>query len=500
MKIKLNLILLITALTLLSCDSGNKNKSMSDLVTHFNANGFNGDSRAKGFALIGAIDGIGYSGDDFNLEVYKYEDSKNIPDRLTYKNEHFGMIIHKVPQEKKDKLIETFMSFGSNSNDTVKNETQEKTIVSKKENNKTSINKEFITLNSIQIGDNIKEHTNFSLSKEQDNFFDIYINNQKTTINKLEGNLMLFVSNSIIEKIQFDSGATFMGSTSLARTAFNGMLEERKEWVRDAMLNYSIAEWDDSKTISEYVKKDFLHQYNLESINALGQQLGWKMSYVITSRDAQLKEKQGRKNNLDFGSTKTESKTNKEIEKNDISKSSSQFNNKEISSKKKLIINVDNLRVRVSPDLNSDKIENLPINTEVQYLDEKSDEKTIVKINDKDINDNWYKIKTPNGNIGWIHGCCFGNEKVDITNKIFGHYPQASKRLLTLKDITNYNSNQLMLMRNEIFARYGHKFNEGGRMDKYFQTQSWYVSKNIDATDLLTEIEKQNIALIKTRE
>jgi hypothetical protein len=55
-------------------------------------------------------------------------------------------------------------------------------------------------------------------------------------------------------------------------------------------------------------------------------------------------------------------------------------------------------------------------------------------------------------------------------------------------------------MRNEIFARHGHTFKNGGKMDEYFRAQSWYISKNIDATDLLTEIEKQNIILINTRE
>jgi hypothetical protein len=100
-----------------------------------------------------------------------------------------------------------------------------------------------------------------------------------------------------------------------------------------------------------------------------------------------------------------------------------------------LIISVDNLRVRNLPSLDAEKIENLPINSEVQFLNEKSTSKVAVSIDNKDIKEFWYKIKTLKGNIGWIHGCCFGNEKVDISNKIFGEYPEASNRLLTLKDI-----------------------------------------------------------------
>lgn len=70
-------------------------------------------------------------------------------------------------------------------------------------------------------------------------------------------------------------------------------------------------------------------------------------------------------------------------------------------------INVENLRVRETPNLESEVIEKLPINSEVKYLGETSDSKTIVVIKGDEINEYWYKIKTPNANIGWVHGCCF---------------------------------------------------------------------------------------------
>ncbi|WMI70272.1 SH3 domain-containing protein [Mangrovimonas sp. YM274] len=69
-------------------------------------------------------------------------------------------------------------------------------------------------------------------------------------------------------------------------------------------------------------------------------------------------------------------------------------------------INVDNLRVRTSPELNSEKIENLAIGSQVEFI-EKSNNQTTVEINNKEITEFWYKVKTPSGNIGWIHGCCF---------------------------------------------------------------------------------------------
>jgi len=298
-----------------------------------------------------------------------------------------------------------FLILFTNCNSNSKTNNEEKTV-KKEQISEPKIDKEFITLNSVQIGDNITQHPEYKLDEEQDNFFDIYINKEKTTINELEGNLKLYVSNSIIEKIEFNSGDSFMGSTSVAGTVFDAMLEQRKNWVRDAMLNYNITEWDDSRKISQYVKQDFLHQYDLERIEMLGTQLGWNMSYVITSKDAEKKELQGKKSNLNFGSSKKEVKKNTN-ENKEIQKEVEFIKEPKKDEKQKfLTISVDNLRVRTSPELDSEKIENLAIGSKVEFL-EKSNNQTTVTIKNNEITEYWYKVKTPSGNIGWIHGCCF---------------------------------------------------------------------------------------------
>ncbi|WP_298289044.1 SH3 domain-containing protein [uncultured Lutibacter sp.] len=79
---------------------------------------------------------------------------------------------------------------------------------------------------------------------------------------------------------------------------------------------------------------------------------------------------------------------------------------KKDNSKTYYTINVDNLRVRTSPNLDSDKIENLSIGSEVEFI-EKSSNQTTVTIKNNELTEYWYKVKTPSGNIGWIHGCCF---------------------------------------------------------------------------------------------
>ena len=55
-------------------------------------------------------------------------------------------------------------------------------------------------------------------------------------------------------------------------------------------------------------------------------------------------------------------------------------------------------------------------------------------------------------------------------------------------------------MRNEIFARYGHKFEPNGRMDQHFTNKNWYQPQHEDVTAFLTDIEIKNVNQIKNTE
>lgn len=87
-----------------------------------------------------------------------------------------------------------------------------------------------------------------------------------------------------------------------------------------------------------------------------------------------------------------------------------------------------------------------------------------------------------------------------INTSIYGLYPQSSQRHLNKFDLKNMSIHDLRIMRNEIFARYGHSFIKGREMYLYFNRQPWYEDKEIDATYLLTSIEKYNIKLIQSYE
>jgi len=77
-----------------------------------------------------------------------------------------------------------------------------------------------------------------------------------------------------------------------------------------------------------------------------------------------------------------------------------------------------------------------------------------------------------------------------------GKYPQGSNRILSKDELTSLTKNELTIMRNEIFARYGYQFKKGGMMDTYFVRQSWYQAQLSDVNSLLTKIELTNIETI----
>ncbi|MCD8422366.1 SH3 domain-containing protein [Tenacibaculum finnmarkense] len=74
-------------------------------------------------------------------------------------------------------------------------------------------------------------------------------------------------------------------------------------------------------------------------------------------------------------------------------------------------ITVDMLRLRTSPTLGAEKIENLKIGSKVEYLGARSMNPITVEIKNQDIEEYWYKVKSPSGKTGWIHGCCFIDKK-----------------------------------------------------------------------------------------
>lgn len=80
-----------------------------------------------------------------------------------------------------------------------------------------------------------------------------------------------------------------------------------------------------------------------------------------------------------------------------------------------------------------------------------------------------------------------------------GRYPYASTGILAEEDVANMAKADLRMMRNEIYARHGYAFKMKD-MRAYFDNQDWYMPMNTDIRNMLTEVEKKNVELIKRYE
>lgn len=75
----------------------------------------------------------------------------------------------------------------------------------------------------------------------------------------------------------------------------------------------------------------------------------------------------------------------------------------------------------------------------------------------------------------------------------------ASAEVLTKEDVENMHRGDLEVMRNAIYARHGYTF-KNRKMRYVFNYVSWYTPMYTDIRDKLTDLEKQNIDLLKRYE
>ena len=92
--------------------------------------------------------------------------------------------------------------------------------------------------------------------------------------------------------------------------------------------------------------------------------------------------------------------------------------------------------------------------------------------------------------------------KTITKNTIPGKYPLGSQRKITYNDIDGLNQHELLIFKNEIYARNGYKFSLVRWVVDYFNEQSWYVNSphdNKDPNDVyrqMSSIEKYNIEFL----
>lgn len=83
--------------------------------------------------------------------------------------------------------------------------------------------------------------------------------------------------------------------------------------------------------------------------------------------------------------------------------------------------------------------------------------------------------------------------ETDSNSLVVGKYPLTSIEIISPAKLETMTLEQLQIMRNEIFARHGYIFVQGGPMDLYFRKKPWYRPKLENVNHLLNYIEKYNI-------
>jgi hypothetical protein len=93
--------------------------------------------------------------------------------------------------------------------------------------------------------------------------------------------------------------------------------------------------------------------------------------------------------------------------------------------------------------------------------------------------------------------------KIAGHSRMRGRFPLCSEQVMTFQELILHAGEpvdeNLKLMRNEIFARHGYRFNTTD-MQRYFGAFEWYEPEFDDVADKLSEAERINIQLIKALE
>lgn len=150
-----------------------------------------------------------------------------------------------------------------------------------------------------------------------------------------------------------------------------------------------------------------------------------------------------------------------------------------------LFDNLSNVNIDHSGRFTSDQYKG-----EFVFYEEDGERKKCLKIYNS-----WSGVTQNEGEyeLGW-------KRKRAVHDSYTGKYVIASTTELEPSELTKMSSDELQIMRNEIFARYGYKFKEGGLMHTYFKKQSWYRPQHTNVTNFLTDLEKRNIQLIRSEE
>ena len=133
-----------------------------------------------------------------------------------------------------------------------------------------------------------------------------------------------------------------------------------------------------------------------------------------------------------------------------------------------------------------------------------SDQHTGQFVNYRAENGSLYKsLKIDNPWSGWVEESKFEigtKSQLILKDSYYGKYIESSYKKLAPSELHAMHPDELQIMRNEIYARYGYIFIKKGKMDVYFRNQDWYRPEYKNVNTFLSDLERYNIDLIKSIE
>lgn len=136
------------------------------------------------------------------------------------------------------------------------------------------------------------------------------------------------------------------------------------------------------------------------------------------------------------------------------------------------------------------------------------DSSNSINISDELNNDNLAKDDNYNEDITYDEDVSYNDDNLsEVANYYIGKYKDRDYIIsssnsveLDFKSLNDYDAEELLIAKNEIFARYGYIFKSQPNLQLYFESKSWYKANPSYSGELLKEVEEYNLGMIKSLE
>lgn len=134
----------------------------------------------------------------------------------------------------------------------------------------------------------------------------------------------------------------------------------------------------------------------------------------------------------------------------DITNNQTRTAKKEQKSRLFVKVNMNNLRVRATPDLEGAVLQRLKAENIIEYMLDSTNFTTMVEMKGEEHHDHWYKVKTDAGNEGWVYGGCIDFLEKKENDRILALKVDAEKRAKASGNKEGFSSLEIVQKKPEV--------------------------------------------------